>query len=398
MTSWEGALKRRFHLQDIHCVEFSKGTKRSPPDAAAEDTRTSVNYRGKRRCVNQTGPKPDKALLPTTGYHFIDETVETIKSRPFSPVPLGETVVQKNSQRVTSPGLTISDDGSSSTSATCLSTRGTEDRSPSTPFADLCPESFDSLLDPGLLSSDNSTSQFPSPSSSDNVNTPQVDDEDEFELPSLHSLLNIGPSSSPPGLCNTLTEKGLAEPTLQIQGWEEVPGPDGAPILQELSDHELDAQGPGVFNVRDERRPTAFALRNKSVVASGNGSIPKQSSHRTNICPRCGAAVPHSPKRRRKPLNTREQRAFCEAHERNDKLQSAETEWTRCGYPRIGWRKLDARLQKFSPAFRDILEGVTPSFYCSELESAVASRVKPQYRGMEFSTAGYYGSRGQQIM
>ena len=27
-TLWEGALKRQFHLQDVHCVEFTKGTKR----------------------------------------------------------------------------------------------------------------------------------------------------------------------------------------------------------------------------------------------------------------------------------------------------------------------------------------------------------------------------------
>jgi hypothetical protein len=241
-TPWKGVLRRRFHLQDGHCVEFSQGTKRDRPDIAAGDKGTSIISHGKRRCVNQASPNLDKALLPTAGCHFINETVETIKSRSLSQTPQGETLVQRKGQSVTSePGLTILDDGSSSTSATYLSTRGTEDRSPDTPFTDLCPESFDNLLDPGLLSSNNSTSRSPFPASSDNINTPQGDDEYGDELPSLHSLLNLNSTSSSSDSSNTKIQKGLTAPTLQIQGWTEVPGPGGIPILQERSDHEPDA-------------------------------------------------------------------------------------------------------------------------------------------------------------
>jgi hypothetical protein len=45
----------------------------------------------------------------------------------------------------------------------------------------------------------------------------------------------------PPNL-NTLGREKPTELTLQIQGWTEVPGLDGTPILQELSDHEPDVE------------------------------------------------------------------------------------------------------------------------------------------------------------
>ena len=37
------------------------------------------------------------------------------------------------------------------------------------------------------------------------------------------------------------SRKDVTEPTLQIQGWTEIPGPDGIPILQELSRMILEA-------------------------------------------------------------------------------------------------------------------------------------------------------------
>jgi hypothetical protein len=37
LPSCEGALKRRFHLQDVHCAEFNKGIKRDRHSAAAGD-------------------------------------------------------------------------------------------------------------------------------------------------------------------------------------------------------------------------------------------------------------------------------------------------------------------------------------------------------------------------
>ena len=119
-TLCEGALKRRFHLQDVHCAEFSKETKRDRHDAAIGDSGPSVTCRGKRRCMHQGSPDSENALLPTTEYHFIDETVETIKSRPLNPATHGKTAMQRNNQGLASQrGFTILDPGSLSTPTTC---------------------------------------------------------------------------------------------------------------------------------------------------------------------------------------------------------------------------------------------------------------------------------------
>lgn len=127
--------------------------------------------------------------------------------------------------------------------------------------------------------------------------------------------------------------------------------------------------------------------------ASGDSSVAKQSDHITVKCPICRTDVLPS-KNQSKRVNVRQQIAFCNAH----KLKDSETEWARRGYPRIGWRRLSRRLGKFSSALRAILKGDLPSFYRSELESAVAKKEGRRYRCIENSTAGYYGPRGQQIM
>jgi len=59
---------------------------------------------------------------------------------------------------------------------------------------------------------------------------------------------------------------------------------------------------------------------------------------------------------------------------------------------------LNSRLKKFSSALLGILNRDSPSFYRSELESAIASKEGGKYHGMKNVTAGYYGPRGQQIM
>jgi hypothetical protein len=66
---------------------------RDHPHAAAADQGRSIIARGKRRCVNQASLNLHKALLLITGYHFIDETVETIESWSVSPTPWGEIAV-----------------------------------------------------------------------------------------------------------------------------------------------------------------------------------------------------------------------------------------------------------------------------------------------------------------
>jgi hypothetical protein len=61
--SQKGVLKRRFRLQDIYYVEYTKGTKRNRPDAAAADKMPTATYRRLRRYVNQAGLNPVNALF-----------------------------------------------------------------------------------------------------------------------------------------------------------------------------------------------------------------------------------------------------------------------------------------------------------------------------------------------
>lgn len=285
-------------------------------------------------------------------YRFIDETVGTIKPQPFSPIAWEETAGQRYVQGAPSePSFSILESSSPSTPATCMSTSTTGDRSLSTPFTDLSAEAAESLLDPALLSLDISTSQSSSPASSHGITTPQDNEEDEVELPSVHALLNLSPTSSYADSYNAQSQKSLTERPPQIQGWAEVPGPDGSLCLLELSDPELDAQVPDIENAREEQRLAVFGLEDNPSLASGKNSTPKRSRRGADKCPRCGADVPQSSKRRRERLNARERKAFCEAHQLTDKLKAAEIEWARRGYPRIGWRRLDTRIRKFAPAF-----------------------------------------------
>jgi hypothetical protein len=118
-------------------------------------------------------------------------------------------------------------------------------------------------------------------------------------------------------------KKSLTELTLQIQGWAGISGSNGVPILQELSDHEFDAQAPFISDVREVQRLAAFALEDKPVLTSGNSSTSKRSNRSTDKCPGCGADVHPSSKRQLKRLSARQQRAFCEAHKLKDELKAA---------------------------------------------------------------------------
>lgn len=142
---------------------------------------------------------------------------------------------------ISEPTLAMLDKSSPLTSTPYMSTNATEDRSPSTSFTYSCAEPLEKILDTALLSSEKSTSQSPSPASSYDIKTPKADEEDKVELPSLHSLFNLNLLSSPPDPRNTQSQKSLIEPALKIQGWAEVPDPNGSVSLLELFNHELDA-------------------------------------------------------------------------------------------------------------------------------------------------------------
>jgi hypothetical protein len=349
------------------CSIDPRGLREAGPTLQRGGKVPTATYRRKRRCVNPAGP----------------ETVEIIKRQAFSPIPREPRVEQERIQRATSdPNPAALDDGSPSPSTT----------GPSISAVD------NGLLDPNLLCSKNSISRSSPPAASQDITTTQEDEEDESELPSLDSLLGLDSTRPHSDSEDALNQMSLTELALPTQGSAEVPGPGGVPILQELSDHEFDAQAPLTTDAREARRLAAFTFKAKPILTSGNSPTFKRSNHGTDKCPGCGADVRLSPKRRLKRLSARQQRAFCEAHKLKDKLKAAKTEWALRKYPRIDWRKLDARLQKFSPVLRAILNGATPSFYRSELESAVTRRVNPKFRCMENARVGYYGPRGQQVM
>jgi hypothetical protein len=326
-----------------------KGTKRDQPDAAAGGRGPTATYRRKRRCVNPAGP----------------ETVEITKPQAFSPISREPRVEQGRIRGATSdPNPAVLDDGPPSPSAT----------GPSTSAVD------NGLLDPNLLCSKNSVSQSSPPAASRDITTAQDDEEDESELPSLNSLLGLDSTRSHSDSEDALNQRSLTRSALPTQKSAEVPGPTSVSILREPFGREFDAQAPLISDVREARWLAAFAPENKQVLTSGSSSTSKRSGRGTDKCPGCRADVPSSSKRRRKSLSARQRRAFCEAHKRKDELEAAKTEWALCGYPRIGWRRLDAHLQKFSRALRGILNGAIPSFYHLELESAVARKANSQFR------------------
>ena len=132
----------------------------------------TATYQGKRRCMSQAGPNPADALLPTMEHHFINETVEIIKSQAFSPTPREPRLKQRRVQRATGdPKPAVLDDSSPSPSTACPSTSAIDTRSPFTPLTDIGLEPFESILDPNLLCSKNSTSRSSSPAASQDITT-----------------------------------------------------------------------------------------------------------------------------------------------------------------------------------------------------------------------------------
>jgi hypothetical protein len=354
-------LNRRFHLQNVHCAEFTKGMKRSRSETEAE-IKVDEDQPKKRHCINRAGLNPGDALPLTMEYDFIAETMETMASRPNP----GKERTVRSEQSPFVPDDSPSPPASASIfpSGPSWSTSATGHTSLTTPVTGTCTDSFKDPLGPALFVSESSTSQ-PSPSEPLlDTSTPQSDGEDELD------------------------------PTPQVDGWVEVLSPDGTLILQELSDHEAETRAPHTDAAGKEQRRAMQFPQDKPVSASHNRLAPRESDLVTINCPICGTGVLQSSKIPKRRLNVRQQIAFCNAH----KVKDAKFEWARRGYPRIGWRTLNSRFEKFSSSLRRTLNGDSPSFYRSELESAVARKECVKYRCMENATAGYYGPRGQQIM
>jgi hypothetical protein len=208
---------------------------------------------------------------------------------------------------------------------------------------DTGPVVFEDLLDPALLGSESPTSQPLSRPSSQDITTHQSDGEDEDDLPTLESLLNYTPTHLSSKSHNTLGARGPCtnnireEESFAMQSAHHEPAP--------VSDDSLVSQ-------KSCGGPVEHPRRGPQVVPT-----PKKRSKRLQS-PKKQTKRLQSPKKQTKRLSTWEQTELSRARE----LEDAESEWAQCGYPRIGWRSLSSRLEKFSSALRVILNGTSPSF------------------------------------
>ena len=174
----------------------------------------------------------------------------------------------------------------------------------STPMTTSVLDAFEDVLDPALLCSEDSTSQPPASGFSQEILTsPSDGEDDDLDSPSLDSLLRITPAplSSEPD--KELGSEKLTVSTVQIQGWTEVVGPDGTPILQELPDHEHETQARRTRDKRKEQWPVTRAVVRKRVPVPNNNLLPKKSCRVTAKRPRCRDKGLQRPKRRSKRLN-----------------------------------------------------------------------------------------------
>lgn len=92
-TSFESAQKRRFHLQDVHCIEFPKGTKRCRSEAETEiKAENDTDGTKKPRRSNKPDADMREASPPKMKYEFVNENVRTVKSKATNPTATGAAV------------------------------------------------------------------------------------------------------------------------------------------------------------------------------------------------------------------------------------------------------------------------------------------------------------------
>jgi len=79
-TSFESAQKRRFHLQDVHCIEFSKEIKRGRSNNETETKAKNDIARIKRhRRTNSVDAR--EATSPELKFMFINENVKIFQPK-----------------------------------------------------------------------------------------------------------------------------------------------------------------------------------------------------------------------------------------------------------------------------------------------------------------------------
>ncbi|KAL6240235.1 hypothetical protein RBB50_012872 [Rhinocladiella similis] len=374
----ENTLRRRYHLQDVHCAQFNKGFKRSAQDVTAEDVAGTPSCKRGRQTLNDKLPAgPVDPTFPTEKYQFIDETPETSKPPKSTAVhPRGTGKLRKKQRSVKRSNSLVLSGGCPPLLADCSTDIKNEIPLPmitnNTCFEDVAapvesastrsarPESSSPTLPPSKDTG--ATRDSPGEVDAGYSDERSLSTPDQADWPSSHVASSIPGSSDLRRDIQCLDAKGV-EPKLELPIYSGQHGP----IL--------------ISDSNSEATPTSECCVNT-----------------TYQCPCCGASVSQPSQRQLKSMNAPQQKAFCEAHRLQDKLRAAELEWARRGYPRIGWRRLDFRIRSVLPVLRGILDGEISSSYLSQLNSVRGRRAVLKTSSIGNSKAGYYGPRGSQMM
>ncbi|KAI9776889.1 MAG: hypothetical protein M1839_009337 [Geoglossum umbratile] len=126
--------------------------------------------------------------------------------------------------------------------------------------------------------------------------------------------------------------------------------------------------------------------------SSGGGDTPNLSTTISlACCPMCGVEIEKAwlgGWKLGKRSSYRQKKKFCLFH----RCKSAKIEWTRRGYPKIDWEFLPTRFKNFRPALDQVLsKGVQSDNFPRKPGPSITDQIT-------LATAGYYGSRGLDLM
>lgn len=179
-----------------------------------------------------------------------------------------------------------------------------------------------------------------------------------------------------------------ANDTLDLQSSTEVSEKSGT-IDMVFCENSSNASPFTMRNTRAKSPSITRSVHDEFVKPSASCKAPGDHAFQ---CPICNRDVARPPRNR--TMNFRQQETFCEDHRRME----AEIEWIECGYPRIAWRRLKARMSKKISTLRHIVIARASSFFRTALQGETVNRKARKSWGVTNMIAGYYGPRGQQLM
>jgi hypothetical protein len=400
----ENALSRRYHLQDVHCAQFNKGFKRSSQDVTAEEVDEIPSCkRGRKTLNNKLTAGPVDPSIPTEKYQFIDETPETTKP-PNSTAVHSRAIgklrkKQSSAKQLNSLVLTVVPPPPTANCPTDVK----DDIALPMISNKVFSEVVAAPVELAPIKPVRPVSSSPTlPHSKDTEVT--RDPTEEFDAVPLRILTSpmIESSTPPSDLRTGMAQECSGEHSLSTLAQAYRSGPNVSFSVEESSDLDPDVQclDPKVVEPKVEL-PISYSPHGPILVSDSNSEATTTLDRCVNTSyqrPHREAKASLPPRRQLEGMNLLHQNAFSEIHKHQAELHhAAELEWVRRGYPRIGWRRLDARIRKFLPALGGILDGEISSPFLTQTKLARERKV-PQTNGNGNGEAGYYGPRGSQIM